>query len=210
VPHKTRVRLRPMRLADVPRVVQIDRLSFSTPWPPRSYQYEITENDKSCMFVLCLADAPRDKRPDGLLRGLWQQLAGLPPDEQIVGYGGFWFVVDEAHVSTIAVHPDWRGRKLGELLLWAMMREAIHMQARQVTLEVRASNSPAQNLYRKYGFEVVGLRKAYYRDDREDAYLMTVHPLGAAYYKRLAVYGRELGHHVALIDEWPVERSVQG
>ena len=91
----------------------------------------------------------------------------------MVGYGGFWALGDEAHISTIAVRPDWRGYGLGELLLAAMIDLAASLKARFVTLEVRASNLVAQNLYRKYLFEQAGLRRRYYRDNDEDALIMT-------------------------------------
>jgi ribosomal-protein-alanine N-acetyltransferase len=86
---------------------------------------------------------------------------------------GFWFIVDEAHISTIAVHPDFRQHGIGEILLQWALREALHLDAQLVTLEVRVSNHKAINLYEKYGFEVVGRRAHYYRDNNEDALLMT-------------------------------------
>jgi len=82
-------------------------------------------------------------------------------------------MVDEAHISTIASHPDWRRNGVGELLLVAMIESAAEMGAGVVTLEVRASNQGAQSLYRKYGFEQVGLRKRYYSDNNEDALIMS-------------------------------------
>lgn len=80
----------------------------------------------------------------------------------------------EAHIATIATHPDWRGRGIGQRILLALLREAQRRQAQTVTLEVRVSNLPAQRLYQKYGFREVGRRKAYYQDNREDALLMTI------------------------------------
>jgi ribosomal-protein-alanine N-acetyltransferase len=82
-------------------------------------------------------------------------------------------IVDEAHISTIAVHPKWRGRGLGEMVLVAMIDAAIQRGAAEVTLEVRVSNLVAQSLYRKYAFVQVGRRKGYYHDNREDALIMT-------------------------------------
>jgi ribosomal-protein-alanine N-acetyltransferase len=92
----------------------------------------------------------------------------------VVGFAGMWMMVDEAHVSTIASHPDWRGRSVGELLLLSLLREGQRRQAIFATLEVRVTNIVAQNLYRKYGFEEVGRRKRYYHDNGEDALIMTV------------------------------------
>jgi ribosomal-protein-alanine N-acetyltransferase len=104
-----------------------------------------------------------------------------------------WMYVDEAHIATIATHPEWRGRGVGKLILHNLMREAQRRRAANVTLEVRASNTVAQNLYRKYGFEEVGLRKAYYQDNREDALLMTVTNFTSREYRdRLDALERDL------------------
>ncbi|MBN1428146.1 MAG: ribosomal protein S18-alanine N-acetyltransferase [Anaerolineae bacterium] len=120
----------------------------------------------------------------------------------LIGYSGMWHIADEAHISTIAVHPDWRCRKLGELLVWSMVRQAIRQQAHQVTLEVRVSNTLAQNLYRKYGFEILGTRKGYYRDNSEDAYMMGVTRLDEAYRQLMMIYGQELAHVLRVTNQW--------
>lgn len=150
------VHVRPMTLADIPDVVAIDRLSFSMPWPERSYRYELTENAAARLLVAEVPASPR-------LR--------------VAGYIGLWLLVDEAHVSTIAVHPTDRGRGIGEALLLAALDLAARIGAELATLEVRASNRAAQNLYRKHGFAVVGSRTGYYKDNQEDAVLMTLHQL---------------------------------
>ena len=118
--------------------------------------------------------------------------------QPVVGYGGLWLMVDEAHISTLASHPHWRGRGIGELLLLAMLDGAAEIGGNVVTLEVRVSNISAQKLYRKYGFEVVGRRKGYYSDNGEDAFIMTtpaittpefvrsIQELKASLFKRLA------------------------
>ncbi len=176
------VQIVPMALEDIPRVLEIDQLSFPLPWSPTSYRYELTQNPNSHFWVAVAADAARPAsaapRPAGGLERLmpsrWFRPAA-PPDgaRNVVAYGGFWFIIDEAHVSTIAVHPDWRGRRVGERLLVAMLEQALDLGAATATLEVRVSNERAQGLYRKYRFEVVGRRKHYYRDNGEDALLMT-------------------------------------
>jgi len=91
---------------------------------------------------------------------------------RLIGFAGMWVMYDEAHVTTIGVDPDYRGRGLGELLLVALFDEALRRGAAWLTLEVRVSNEPAQALYRKYGFTIQGTRKRYYSDDNEDAYIM--------------------------------------
>jgi ribosomal-protein-alanine N-acetyltransferase len=88
-----------------------------------------------------------------------------------------WLMVDEAHLTTFAVHPAWRRQKIGERLLLAFVDLAVARHAREATLEVRLSNIPARRLYEKYGFRPVGLRPRYYSDDGEDALIMTTEPL---------------------------------
>jgi ribosomal-protein-alanine N-acetyltransferase len=96
-----------------------------------------------------------------------------PDASPVLGYGGFWLMHDEAHISTLAVRAGWRRLGLGELLLIALLDEARRLGAYRATLEVRVSNVAAQALYAKYGFEQVGRRKAYYSDNREDALILT-------------------------------------
>jgi ribosomal-protein-alanine N-acetyltransferase len=91
---------------------------------------------------------------------------------RIVGYAGMWVILDEAHVTTIAVDPLHRRQRIGERLLAALIDESLKRGARWVTLEVRKSNLGAQTLYRKYGFKDIGVRKGYYSDNREDAIVM--------------------------------------
>lgn len=196
-----RYRIRPMTLEDIDQVLIMDRLSFPLPWPARTYEHEIQNSRNSTMLVVEKMDepAPAGDNHQRLRRGLFRPFRRPPPrpsSPMLVGYAGFWCLSDEVHISTIAVHPDWRGRKLGEMLLWVMMREAIRREASTVTLEVRVSNEVAQNLYRKYGFETVGRRRGYYRDNGEDAYMMSVSPLDENYKARLAHYGKELARHL--------------
>jgi len=103
----------------------------------------------------------------------------------VIGYGGCWLIAGEAHISTIAVHPDHRGQGLGELLLASMLKRAIRLGGEYSVLEVRESNEAAQALYRKYEYTVIGRRRQYYRDNGEDALLMEARPLDGAYYRRI-------------------------
>jgi ribosomal-protein-alanine N-acetyltransferase len=218
---RPQVILREMTLDDIDQVFNLDRMSFPTPWPIRTYRYEIEDNEHSCMFVLEPVGEPPVRAKTASPRW-WERLLGLGNGSNgnghhatpfLSGYSGMWHIADEAHVSTIAVHPEWRGRKLGELLLWSMIRQAMLQQAAQVTLEVRVSNSLAQGLYRKYGFEVMGLRKGYYRDNGEDAYMMAVMRLDEAYRARLNGFGRALAQDIHVIDRWwgqPSEEPLPG
>ena len=183
--------LRPMRLDDISQVVKIDSLSFSTPWSVGSYTFEIsnTHNTGSRMIVLELRppEQPRWKR-------LWQQFSGRKGQLPLIaGYAGMWNISGEAHVSTIAAHPDWRGRGLGEVLLNGLLNLAVALDAEYSILEVRVSNEAAQSLYRKYGFEVVSRRKNYYRDNNEDAFLMNLNPIDVA---QLRILTKTLGARI--------------
>lgn len=149
-----------MILADIAAVQEIDRLSFPTPARTGLFEHELAQNDIAHYQVLGAGAA-------------------------LIGFAGFWLIADEIHVSTIASHPNWRGRGLGELLLLNLLFESYKLPANMVTLEVRRSNVVAQALYRKYQFAEVGTRPRYYRDTGEDALLMTMASLNARYHQFL-------------------------
>lgn len=152
----------PMLETDIPQVVAIDQQSFPLPWSFNSYKNELLGNDHAHFFV-------------ALNSARW--LCWWRSHREVIGYIGYWFIVDEAHISTIAVHPKWRGKGVGESLLKHALRHAQTLGAHLATLEVRVSNLAAQQLYRKYNFVEVGRRLKYYRDNDEDALLMTVEPI---------------------------------
>ena len=113
--------------------------------------------------------------------------------DTIAAYGGMWLMVDEAHITTFAVHPAWRRQRVGERLLLAFLDVATDQRAHEATLEVRLSNLAARRLYEKYGFRPVGLRPRYYSDDHEDALIMTTLPLNdPAMRERIALRRAEL------------------
>ena len=153
-----RVRIEPMRLEDLPLVHAIERASFNAPWPANTYRSEL-ESNRMAQYLVARADG------------------------DIIAYGGMWLMVDEAHITTFAVHPDWRRQRIGERLLLAFLDMAVDRGAREATLEVRLSNLPARRLYEKYGFRPVGLRPRYYSDDGEDALIMTTEPIREARYR---------------------------
>jgi ribosomal-protein-alanine N-acetyltransferase len=114
-----------------------------------------------------------------------REIAPAPPDQQtLAGYAGLWLMIDEAHVTTIAIRPQFRGRGLGELMLVALTEIAIDINARWLTLEVRVSNEVAQALYRKYGFKPAGVRQRYYSDNHEDALIMWTDEIQAAEFQQ--------------------------
>lgn len=140
------VSIEPMRYADVESVAQIERRSYPTPWNPNAYYTELSNRAAAYFIARC--------------------------DGRVVGYGGMWVIMDEAHITTLAVDPDYRGRKIGERLLIAMLEEAIFRGGNRATLEVREGNIIAQNLYKKYGFREAAIRKSYYSDNQENAVVM--------------------------------------
>jgi ribosomal-protein-alanine N-acetyltransferase len=165
--------IRPMEPGDIPTVVAIDRLSFPTPWSVSSYAYELKHRHTSFYYVL-LKPAPNDSKPaQGWRRWLYSVTGLAERQSPVIGYVGFRLREAGVHISTIAVHPEWRGNGLGELLLLTAIEQILAMRLRLATLEVRASNQVAQRLYRKYGFHFTGVEQGYYRDG-EDAWLMSV------------------------------------
>lgn len=175
----------PMTLADLGQVMPIERLSFSAPWSRRAYEYEITQNKHSTMLVV-RAGPLLNGRLDRMLHRL-----GVTRRSPALGYVGAWFLVDEIHISTIAVHPQWRGRGLGELLLIALLERGTEQGAHRATLEVRVSNLAAQGLYHKYGFETVASQKRYYADNNEDAYIMVTPPFDTLEFQSMLRRRRE-------------------
>ncbi len=201
----------PMRPSDMPAVLAIERLSFSSPWPARAYSYEM-RNNASHYFVLryrggelvqndvsrvrsrdsaCPSARPvGDEGKPGLLQRMWQGFR-YREKRDVIGYGGFWTSGHRAHISTLAVAPQWRNRRLGLLLMVHMLDHASSLGMRTVTLEVRVSNYVAQNLYRKCGFERSGVHRNYYRDNGEDALLMSTPSLTSGTYRAHLVTLRE-------------------
>ena len=147
-----RVRVELMTLDDIPAVHRIERASFPVPWPDYAFRQELETNRLAHYLVVRAGD-------------------------KIVGYGGMWMMVDEAHVTTFAVLPEWRRQGIGGRLMVAMMQLATDLQARVATLEVRLSNDAARQLYARFGFRPVGIRPRYYSDNGEDALIMTSGPL---------------------------------
>jgi ribosomal-protein-alanine N-acetyltransferase len=159
----------PMSLADLDQVIAIERVAFSAPWSVHAYRYEILKNAYSTMLVG--RQAPATPK--------WLELLPLLKPVRrspVLSYGGFWLLVDDAHISTIAVDTKWQGRGLGELIFVSLLDEGAKLGAQRATLEVRVSNLPAQGLYQKYGFRTVSRQKRYYADNNEDAYIMVTPP----------------------------------
>ena len=198
--------VRPAEHRDAAALSAVEREAFPMQWPPTRFSREVTRRRTSYLAAareLPISDytggpfapqgSPRDSEAG---RGILSRIAaslkqisfidGLrgaeAPRDYIVGFVGIWFIADDAHIVSLGVRPNDHRKGLGELLLLAAFREARRYGMREVTLEVRASNSPAQALYDKYGFREVGLRKRYYIDNGEDAIIMTTPPIANVEY----------------------------
>lgn len=181
------LRFRPMTLRDLPEVLRIERASFPTPWSERAFVSELTQNVYADYIVARLPEGAAEGGPepaDGRSRlggeGRPERRPafgwpGRPPkrgEGPVVGYAGMWIVLDEAHVTNIAVAPEMRGRDIGDALLSELERRARARECRRMTLEVRPSNAVAISLYTKHGFVPRGRRPGYYSDTHEDAIVM--------------------------------------
>lgn len=143
------IEFRLMTIDDVDAVASLEQIAFTTPWPKDAFFNEMTINQHA-KYVVGLSDS------------------------KLVAYCGMWLILDEAHITNIAVHPDYRGYKIGENLIKQMMELASFLGGKRMTLEVRPSNETARNLYAKLGFVEQGRRKKYYSDNNEDAIIMWV------------------------------------
>jgi len=160
--------VRAMTAEDVARVVEVDRLCYPTPWSSATYLSE-------------------------LARGSLAYYAVAECEGTIVGYGGYWYVPDEAHITTLAVHPQFRRRHLAERLLIHLIEKALEAGATRLTLEYRVGNEAAARLYEKYGFRAEGLRRGYYQDTGEDAVVANLRGLNTEQFRqRLLRRKREL------------------
>jgi [ribosomal protein S18]-alanine N-acetyltransferase len=191
--------VRPMSADDIPQVSEIDREAFPTEWPPPSFKRELSSSmvrylvafDESHRMVRD-ARAPKRSVWGWLVVGMRHMLGrndapaevAIAQDAQfIVGYASIWMMVDESHLTSIAVRHSHQHQGIGEMLLIAIIKLSLQMKAQVVTLEVRASNHSAQALYAKYGFKNVGVRRRYYTDNSEDAVVMTTDKISSLAYQ---------------------------
>lgn len=141
------MKIREMTINDITQVLEIESLCFPVPWSKEAFEMEIEKNKFARYMVLEL-------------------------DNRVIGYGGMWMIIDECHITNIALHPDYRGRGYGNKMVEALINKAFEEGISRMTLEVRKSNLVAQRLYEKYGFISRGIRPKYYQDNDEDALIM--------------------------------------
>ncbi len=199
--------LQSMHEDDIPRVQEIERQSFTAPWSANTYRRELKQPETSRYLVARSSPTLPDDdllSPPVRKRSIWRSLlpamfdAPHPPSPYpIVGYAGLWLMVDEGHITTIAVAPSHRGQGIGELLLNGLIDQAIDIKAERLTLEVRISNESAQRLYLKYGFHPSGTRPRYYTDNGEDALIMWTDVIhDEPFQKRLEELRERLAHRL--------------
>ena len=145
-----RFRIHSMTISDLDQVMEIEDYSFPTPWKRGMYEHDLTQNAYSRFFVIKAANTG-----------------------EVAGYIGSWFIVDEAHIGTIATKNEYRGLRLAEQLVAYTAMQGLNEGMAYIILEVRINNKPAIKLYERLGFERVGMRKGYYSDTGEDPILMT-------------------------------------
>jgi ribosomal-protein-alanine N-acetyltransferase len=170
----------PMEYEDIPHVAQIDREAFPGEWVFRSqsaYKQDL-DNPSIRYIVACKKKEMSESRGQAMQKPPWfkrlfRYERRLGTSEDIVGFSGFWMMMQEAHIIAIGVRDGYRRLGIGEGLLIATIELAQILNANVVTLEVRASNKIAQELYKKHGFQVVGTRLRYYSSDGEDAIIMS-------------------------------------
>jgi ribosomal-protein-alanine N-acetyltransferase len=177
-----------MEKEDLQQVAEIDREVFPTQWPPPNYRQEL--NNKIARYIIAydtartnpIQTSKTDNNPSGFLARFtpWRKSdekrereANTYKSQYIIGFSGIWMMVGEAHITNIAVRQQYQRQGIGELLLIATVDLSIELKAVSMTLEVRESNTIAQNLYSKYGFTQTGLRRGYYLDNRENAIIMS-------------------------------------
>jgi len=211
-----------MQVEDIPAVMEVERQSFAMPWPSHAYKKELKENRLARYIVArrsfqgpdILATAQVGAEAQGAVRGpvrrgllnwITDLLGGsVPPaavaDERVhrvVGYAGIWLMVDESHVTSIAVAAAYRGLGIGDLLFLSLIDTSRQIGAQYMTLEVRVTNTLAQNLYREFGFKETGVRKRYYSDNNEDALIMWSDPLESPGFQHMVE-----DHRRALLDRF--------
>lgn len=132
---------------DISAIAEMEKICFTTPWSEDSIRQELTQNENALYVVA--------------------EEAGQP-----IGYAGLWQIMDEGHITNVAVLPAWRKWKIGTLILSAMLHLGEERGICSFTLEVRSSNEAARRLYQNFGFKEAGLRRGYYQDNGEDALIM--------------------------------------
>ena len=193
--------VRPMEERDILQCAEVERDAFPALFPPTSFRREL--KNKIARYLVATRVDDDGSAPASGGRQAPASVGGRPlinrlighirrqrdsawqvGQEFVAGFAGIWYMVDEAHIVAVGVRSEHRGKGIGELLLISAIEQALELDARVVTLEVRVSNSVARNLYEKFGLTQKGVRKGYYTDNREDALIMSTGPVHSRDYSQ--------------------------
>lgn len=158
------LKLKPLEAELLPAALELDAQCFGGLWTMAGYQRELTSPNSQLLALTSPFDVPA---PDSLVTGLESATA-----ERLLGLGGLWSILEEAHITILAIRPNYQRQGFGQTLLWALLRVAWQQSLERATLEVRASNHSAQSLYQKFGFQEAGRRRRYYPDTGEDGLIL--------------------------------------
>jgi [ribosomal protein S18]-alanine N-acetyltransferase len=173
-----KIAIKLLTAAEVPEVVRLDQICLGGIWKADAYLREI-ESDKSTLIILCLEQSEFEQQP------------------QIIGMACLWSIVDEAHITLLGIHPDYRRQGLGQLLLFTLLEDAIARRLEWATLEVNEHNLAAINLYQKYGFQIAGSRKNYYQPAGDNALILWLKRIQQdAFKSTLKQWQQQLGDHL--------------
>jgi ribosomal-protein-alanine N-acetyltransferase len=175
------LKLSPPQTEQLNRIVDLDKCCLGGLWSLEGYQKELTSPNSSLLVLsIPTALAQTDSQQKG--GESWSSVSSssvsflstnaIATEEQIIGCGCFWAILEEAHITLLMIHPDFQGKGLGQLLLYSLLKDAYKRQLERATLEVRVSNEVAISLYKKFGFQIAGRRKGYYQTTGEDALIL--------------------------------------
>ncbi|MDJ0686992.1 MAG: ribosomal protein S18-alanine N-acetyltransferase [Xenococcaceae cyanobacterium MO_188.B32] len=191
--------IKPLTYQLLAKAVELDKLCFGGLWSKQAYSREI-DSPNSSLLVLSY------QKEQELVRD--NELQNTKLDQKIIGIGCLWAIVDEAHITLLGIHPHYRGQKLGRLLLYILLQDAVDRQLKRATLEVSVNNQPAISLYQKFGFEIAGKRKNYYPTTGEDALVLWLKGLDRPELSKKLVgwqeqINRQLSHY-----SWQIEKTI--
>jgi [ribosomal protein S18]-alanine N-acetyltransferase len=183
------LKLQPLSADLLPEALELDRLCFGGLWTMEGYQREL-DSPNSELLVFSnrnKSDSPENKEGNSF--------------DRLIGIGCFWAILEEAHITIIGIHPDYRGKGLGKLMLCKLLEKAVDRQLERATLEVREGNNAAIEMYQKFGFKVAGKRKKYYQATGEDALILWRGDLAKeSFQKDLAIWQQEISANISIID----------
>lgn len=187
------LRLKPLTSEDLQTVVALDQICLGGLWTLEGYQREL-ESPNSQILLLSTPYGTENKAwPNG------------EKSEAIIGIGCFWSILEEAHITILAIHPDYQGRSLGQFLLYNLLDNALTWGLERATLEVRQSNQVALAIYQKFGFQIAGLRKKYYQNPQEDAMVLWLRGLNRPDFKQQLVGWQQLLYKRLKDNHWQLK-----